>query len=78
MASATPSPYDHRWRRYAMVWSQSIAASSQGSFAESGSATMCAAPSALRVNGREGLANTLRLAHRIVFELSARVASLHR
>ena len=41
-----------------MVASQSIAGSSHGSFADSGSATTCAAASALRVNGLLGLLET--------------------
>ena len=43
IASATPRPSDQRWRRKAMVRSQSILTSSQGSCSASGSATRCAA-----------------------------------
>ena len=48
IASATPKPSDHRWRRYASVASQSSAASSHGSIAARGSATTCAAANATR------------------------------
>ena len=52
IASATPRPRLHRWRRYAMVASQSIVASHQGSTVLCGSATTCAAENATRDVGR--------------------------
>ena len=59
IASAIPSPQDHRCLRYAIVASQSIAGSSQGSLVEKGSATTCAAARARRVNGFAGLRKDL-------------------
>ena len=43
IASATPSPWDHRWRRKARVASQSTAAGESGDTSAKGSATTCAA-----------------------------------
>ena len=49
MASATARPRSQRYSRKAMVRSQSIAVSSQGSLAASASATTCAAEKATRL-----------------------------
>jgi hypothetical protein len=43
IASATPSPWDHRWRRKARVASQSTAAGESGVVSAYGSATTWAA-----------------------------------
>ena len=57
MLSATPSPSDHRYWRYATVRSQSIAGVSHGSPSASGSETTCAAASATRLNGGRAAGN---------------------
>jgi hypothetical protein len=51
IASATAKPSRHRCSRYAIVLSQSIAGSSQGSRPDHGSATTCTAAKARRSNG---------------------------
>ncbi len=48
IASATPSPCDHRWRRKARVASQSTAAAESGVTSANGSATTCAAEKTVR------------------------------
>lgn len=51
MASATPRPCAHRWRRKASVDSQSTAAGSSGPMSAYGSATTCAAEKTVREVG---------------------------
>src|SRR5256885_6527581 len=48
IASATPRPRDHRWRRYASAASQSMRAAANGSASARGSATTWAAAYATR------------------------------
>ncbi|CAM5581047.1 hypothetical protein STENM223S_10908 [Streptomyces tendae] len=48
IASATPSPWAHRWRRKARVASQSTAAGESGVVSAYGSATTCAAEKTVR------------------------------